>query len=126
VADVDGVEQAHVRLDGGAAVRARARADVAVRVYEAGHDDAARGVDCLGVRGDARGTAGSDGDDLAAVDDEHAVLNLGAADGDDGRAGESHGALLSARRPGAQAQHYGEDRNAEGCHQVSLGEFFEN
>ncbi len=36
-------------------------------------------------------------DDLPAVDDEHAVGDHGAGDGDEGRAGEGDGALLRAR-----------------------------
>src|SRR2546423_7818865 len=100
IADVDGVEYAHVGLYGRGAVCARAAADVAVRVNESGHDRFARGVNDLRVRGDLRRAAGAYGHYLAAADDEHAVRYGLAGDGDDGRARERDRPLLRARRDG--------------------------
>src|SRR5205085_9116403 len=96
VEDVDGVEYANVGLYGRGAVRARAAADVAVRVNESGHDRFARGVKDLRIRRDLSRAARADGDYLAASDDDDAVHDSLPGDGDDGRARERDGALLRA------------------------------
>ena len=95
------VEHAHVGLDRRAAVGARDLPDVAVRVDEAGHQDLARDVVHRRPRRDR--DAGADRDDLAAVDEEGAVLDLAAGDREDARAGEGVRVLL--RHQGGGKEH---------------------
>ena len=108
VLHVDGIEHAHVGLDGVGAVGPGAAADVAVRVDEAGHEDLAGDVDALDVGREADGGRIADGDDLAVLHEEDAVLDRRGVDGEDACADEGGGLFLRAeadsqareRRPG--------------------------
>src|SRR5262249_17538239 len=86
VADVDRVARAHVGLYGRARVGPFHAADVAVGVDDARHQDLARGVDADGAGRDRGRAFRADGHDLALLDDQHALRDLGPRDRDDARA----------------------------------------
>jgi hypothetical protein len=88
------VEYANVRLKRRGAVAARAPADVAVRIYQARHDDFARDVAPFGIRRNPGRAGWAYGDDLAAVNNKYAVTDGRSVDGDDLRSGVGLRAVL--------------------------------
>lgn len=100
VADIERVEHAGIGLDRAGAIAARAGADVAVGIDEAGHEHLAGDVVNLGAGGDGHFADFADGEDFAALDNEHAVRDGLAGDGDDLRARENLGLFLGAKADG--------------------------
>ncbi len=108
VAHVDRVEHPCLRLDRVGRIAARNLADVAVRIHQAGDDDAPRNVDRLHVGRQADGGARPDHGDLAVVDDQNPVFDRFAGDRHDRRANERFG--RSGDREGQQRQEEGQAR----------------
>ncbi len=82
VAHVNGVQYANVGLNGCTAVAAGRRANVAVRVDKAGHENLPRSIDALGVLRDLCGTGRTGGDDLSALNHQDTIVVFGSTDGD--------------------------------------------
>ncbi len=100
VVHVQRIVDPHPRLDRPAAVGPPCPADMAVGTNQAGHDRAAGDVDALGIGGNLHGIGSADGRDLSLFDDQHAVGDFVALDGDQLRADKGPGTIVGPGRGG--------------------------
>jgi hypothetical protein len=107
---IDGVEDADIGMQAGRPVPTVAAADVGVRVHQARHDHLAGQIVHVGAGGRADGGPGADRRDPAILDDEYAVVDGRADDGDDARALEHLRPGLPRKQTGPQ----GREREREG------------
>ncbi len=98
IADIDGVENARIGLDGATGIAAFGRADVAMGIDQTGQDHFSRGGDAGGSARNRGGGGWSHGDNLADLEDQGAVRDFGSADGNDAGVGDGDGRGLRVRQ----------------------------
>ncbi len=121
ITDIERIEHAGVGLDRAGAVAARARADVAVRIDQAGHEHLAGGVMDFGAGGNGHLADFADGEDFSSLDDEHTMRDGLAGDGDDLRARENLGFFLRIQAGGQAEQQRHAKQGAKGHRPASVG-----